>query len=319
MVGRRANDVNASSADTAPTVSIGLAVYNGERHLAAAIDSILAQTFTDFELVICDNASTDGTEALCRGYERADERVRYHRNDRNIGGARNENLTFERSRAQYFRWAAHDDVLAPTLLERCVEVLDAHPDVVLCHTDVVTIDEDGNEFGLIARRRDPTLGPVERFRELTDVAVGCEETYGLMRSDALAATGLQRNYTDSDRTLLAHLALLGRFHEIPEPLFYKRVHAGNSMHTFPDWRDRMQWFGDDVAGRITLPHWSQLWHYLAVITTAPVSIGSKLRLYGFMFVWVGRYRRWRSLGKDLVIAAYRLVARTRARLGRGAT
>jgi glycosyltransferase involved in cell wall biosynthesis len=112
---------------TAPKVSIGLAVYNGEAYLKEAVDSILTKRFTDFELIISDNASTDRTEKLCRAYAAQDERVRYHRNPTNIGGANNENQTCANGSGQYFRWAAHDDVCAPTLLEKCVAALDENP------------------------------------------------------------------------------------------------------------------------------------------------------------------------------------------------
>jgi glycosyltransferase involved in cell wall biosynthesis len=296
-----------------PVVSVGLAVYNGEPYLESAITSILEQTFTDLELIICDNASTDGTEQICRAFAHTDARVRYYRNETNIGGANNENLTFGFARGRFFRWAADDDLLAPTLIERCVDVLELEPDVVVCHTEVIKIDADGREIGRVVRNRPPGRRPHQLFAELTKIDVGCEETYGLIRTSALAETGLQRNYTDSDRTLLAHLALLGRYVEIPEPLFYKRVHSGNSMQTFPDWRERMAWFGDEYETRITLPHWSQLFHYLSLIATAPVSIGTKLRCYAFMPVWVMTFRRWRSLGKDVGLAGIRLTRLARRR------
>ena len=130
----------------APRVSIGLPVYNGERWLSQSVESILAQSFTDFELVICDNASTDGTEAICRGFAGRDERVRYLRNARNIGGMRNATLVFEQARGEYFRWAAHDDVCEPTLIERLVEVLDDHPEVVAAVSPSISIDGDGNRL-----------------------------------------------------------------------------------------------------------------------------------------------------------------------------
>ena len=97
-----------------PRVSLGFPVYNGERYLAAALDSLLGQTFRDLEVVICDNASTDRTAELCAAYAARDARVRYHRNPTNLGAAPNFNRTFELSRGEYFKWAAHDDVCAPT-------------------------------------------------------------------------------------------------------------------------------------------------------------------------------------------------------------
>jgi ADP-heptose:LPS heptosyltransferase/glycosyltransferase involved in cell wall biosynthesis len=308
---------NELDAGKPPKVSIGLAVYNGEPYLTEAIDSILAQTFTDFELIISDNASTDKTEAICRSYAERDPRIRYVRNARNIGGANNENQTFLLARGEYFRWAAHDDVLAPTLLERCVEVLDANPSVVLCHPWVIYIDEDGNETGRFARHRRPDLPTWRLFIDLTRLIGHCEETYGVMRSSALAATGLQRNYTDSDRTLLAHLTLLGGFREIDEYLFSKRFHAQGSTTAFGEWRFRMLWFGDEYAAKINLPHWSQFFHYLAVIRGAPVSVWTKVRCWAFMFtVWIATYRKWRSLGKDLLLAVSSAGRRVTARLDR---
>src|SRR5207244_8337852 len=116
-----------------PRVSIGLAVYNGERFLRQTLDSIAAQTFEGFELVISDNASSDSTEEICRTYAARDSRIKYSRNSVNIGGNDNFNRAFRLSSGQYFRWSAADDIFAPTSLEVCVNVLDEHAEVVLCY------------------------------------------------------------------------------------------------------------------------------------------------------------------------------------------
>src|SRR3954467_10627446 len=130
-----------------PRVSIGLPVYNGEKMIAGAVESLLAQTMTDFELVIVDNASTDGSQEICRALAARAPGVRYHRNDRNIGLAPNWNRAFElASAAPYFKWAAHDDIHAPTFLERCLEVLDRDPPVVLATSKTDYIDADGNKI-----------------------------------------------------------------------------------------------------------------------------------------------------------------------------
>ena len=99
-----------------PKVSIGLPVYNGDEFLEKAIESILGQSFTDFELIISDNASTDKTALICQTYAARDARIRYYRNATNIGGANNGNRTFLLAQGQYFRWAAHDDLCAPELI-----------------------------------------------------------------------------------------------------------------------------------------------------------------------------------------------------------
>jgi hypothetical protein len=125
-----------------PTVTIGMPVYNGEALLARSIPSILEQTYRDFELVICDDASRDGTEALCRRFAAEDPRIRYRRNITNLGGSANFNQTFFLARGRYFKWCAQDDVILPTFLQAAVEVLEAHPDVVLCHARTRIVDSN---------------------------------------------------------------------------------------------------------------------------------------------------------------------------------
>ena len=123
-----------------PRLTIGLPVYNGENFLSEALDTLLAQTYTDFELIISDNASTDGTEEICRRYARSDPRIRYLRQERNIGLVPNHNFLVGQARGEYFKWAGHDDRFAPELVERCIEILDERPHVVLCHADMAIID-----------------------------------------------------------------------------------------------------------------------------------------------------------------------------------
>ena len=93
-----------------PRVSIGLPVYNGDRYLRETIEGLLNQTFSDFELVICDNASTDRTQDICNEYCLLDKRVRYYRNNENIGAGKNFNKAFSLSQGKYFKWAACDDL-----------------------------------------------------------------------------------------------------------------------------------------------------------------------------------------------------------------
>ena len=107
-----------------PRLSIGLPVYNGQHLLARALDSLLAQTFRDFEIIISDNASSDSTPQICRAYARRDRRIRYVRNSRNLGAIANFNRVFELSRAPLFKWAAHDDLYRETYLERCIRLLE---------------------------------------------------------------------------------------------------------------------------------------------------------------------------------------------------
>lgn len=287
-----------------PRVSVGLAVYNGEPFLRQAIESILAQTYRDFELILSDNASADRTAEICREYAARDSRIRYHRNPTNIGGVNNENQTFAMSRGAYFRLAAHDDVCAPTLLERCVEVLDSRPEVVLCHSAMVEIDAVGKELRVRNGTEGTSARPHQRFRELSWRYYPCEATYGLIRSEVLRKTRLQQNYTGSDRVLLCELGLLGPFHLITEPLFYKRYHEGNK---YRDWRGRMAWFFPDLAktGRPTFPNWLQLFDYFTTLrrVSLPWSERQLCRL------WIGRWVLFHGKGLlwDLLAAAVMMV------------
>src|SRR5262249_1424957 len=124
-----------------PRLSIGIPVFNGQEFLPELLDSLLAQTFDDFEILICDNASSDGTQTICRDYERRDPRVHYMRNERNVGAVANYNRVFELSNAPLFKWAAHDDLYHVKYLEACLRLLDDDPDTVLAHTGTAFIDE----------------------------------------------------------------------------------------------------------------------------------------------------------------------------------
>lgn len=149
-----------------PCVSIGLAVYNGEKYLKKALDSIIRQSFSDFELIISDNSSTDSTQRICEQYVSQDERIRYYRNNKNIGAPRNFNRTLEFASGKYFKWAASDDVLASDFLRKCVAILDKDTSVVLCHSITGRIDENGDLLGFY---NDGGLGELIR-RSLMNVS-----------------------------------------------------------------------------------------------------------------------------------------------------
>ncbi len=268
---------------TNPRVSIGLAVYNGENYLEKSVESILSQTYTDLELIICDNASTDRTEEICRAFAERDPRVRYHRNETNIGGANNHNLTFELAQGEFFRWAAHDDICGPELIAKCVDVLDNHPEVVLCYTQVVNIDEYGNNMGTTTRNNGDSPKSYERFAAIASSQDYCEETYGVIRADIFGKTALQQNYTGSDRTLMCEVSLYGQFYEIQEPLFFKRFHPGN---VYQDWRSRMAWFDPNIGGKLVFPFWIQFFDYFKTIHRVPLPKYDKFRCYLFMGKWL---------------------------------
>jgi glycosyltransferase involved in cell wall biosynthesis len=290
-----------------PLVTIGLPVHNGDEYLTGSIESLLGQTYANIELIICDNASDDRTQEICEKFAAADDRVRYHRNEVNIGGAQNHNLTFTLARGTYFRWAAHDDLAEPELIERCVTVLEGDPDIVVCHTDFAHIDADGETPGYISRNQCGSPNAYERFATMAGARDFCEETYGVIRADIFGRTNLQQDYTGSDRTLMSEIALYGRFHNVEECLFQKRLHDGNE---YIDWRTRMAWFGDKYKGRIVFPWWTQLYDYLQVIRRVPLTARDRVRCNLYMAGWVATHAH--KLTKDAIVAGAMLF-RSRSR------
>ena len=219
-------------------VAIGLPVWNGERYLAQALDSILAQDFEDFELLIADNASTDGTADIVAEYQRRDPRITAHRHAANLGAAANFNYVFHHTSADYFRWAAYDDMIAPSYLSACVAALDADDGgAVLAYPQTMMIAEDGTPLRIydpVTRKGGATpsarlgelIGPGDHTRSILHM---CFPVFGLMRRRALLGTSLIANMPRSDHLLLVELALKGRFLEIEEPLFLRREHDDGSV------------------------------------------------------------------------------------------
>lgn len=269
-----------------PLVTIGLPVYNGERYLGAAIDSILAQEYDDFELLIADNASTDDSLEIAAVAAERDSRVAVHPSPVNRGAAWNYNRLVDHARGEYFKWAAHDDLVEPAFLGRCVEVLKTRQDVVLAYTRAVAIDEadqvvhayDLSSYGTATR-------PSTRARSVLMDPSPCFESFGLLRTEQLRRTARIGPYTSSDRTLFLELTLLGQFHEVPEVLFRHRKHEARSVNQYSDDRARNAWFDPAWAGRRSAPRWRLLKEYAAAINRAPVRTSEKLRTRLLLAQW----------------------------------
>jgi len=290
-------------------VSIGLPVYNGEQYLEEALESWLAQTYTDFEIVVSDNASTDRTEEICRSFAQRDPRVRYVRADVNGGGTWNFNRVVELSQGQYFRWAAHDDAVAPTYLERCVDVLDSDPRAALAHTRVELIDAAGGNLGVYegpqARREDDR--PWIRFHDAALWSGRNHLIFGVMHRRLLDRIPPYGSHGNADGVLLARLSLLGTFVTVAEPLQRMRVHEQQASTTYGverggiDYRAwRRQW--GDGAGQakrtIQLPYW-RIWaeHARSIVAVQGVSVQDRIRCVPVVFAWA--WSRKGRMRKDL--------------------
>ena len=211
-----------------PFVSVGIPVRNGGAFLSQALDSVLQQTFHNLEVIIIDNGSEDDTAQIARRYAAQDTRVRFYQNNTNIGAAANFNSTFYRSRGQYFKWVAADDVLEPAFIERCLIVLQRNQNYVLAcsramifHDRTKKIQPGTHDYD---RADLSNLDPCERLRHLFQYSA-VYPIFGLIRSSVLRGTVLMRPHVGADFCLLVDLLLRGPFGEVPEPLMKLRAHS----------------------------------------------------------------------------------------------
>jgi len=270
-----------------PLVGIGMPVYNGERYVAEAIESVLRQTYSDFQLVISDNASTDRTGEICRAYSLADTRVRYLRNDVNVGAVPNFNRVFELTQGRYFKWAAHDDVMGPDLLSRSVDALEAAPDAAVCHTAIEYIDESGASLGVHRHRivGSDSDDRATRFGALVLRPHDCYALMGLLRRSLVASAMPMQGFHGADRAMLAHIALAGRFVALPDALLQVRDHADRYSRAQKNVRDRAAWYDARNTGRLTFPVWRLYGTYWSTTASSDLSAGSRLRTCLVLLKW----------------------------------
>ncbi|MEO8099808.1 MAG: glycosyltransferase [Acidobacteriota bacterium] len=259
-------------------VAVGLPVYNGEAYVAQAIESVLAQTHTDFDFLISDNASTDRTGEICRTYAARDTRIRYHRHPHNVGAAPNFDFAFEGTSSKYFAWIAHDDFWAADFLKECSAALDRDQSAVLAFTQVEVIDENGTfveNFHI-----DHQLGSSkisERVRDAVTLRHRAFAAFGLHRSEILKTIPRLLPFVDSDRAMLARLAARGSFHQVPKRLFHSRIHSERYSSLSSSPRSQIQWFDTSSRPRLIFPNWRLWYEYFRAVQQAPLPLTEKIR------------------------------------------
>jgi glycosyltransferase involved in cell wall biosynthesis len=297
---------------SAPRLSVGLPVYNGEDYLAESIEALLGQTYVDFELIISDNASTDATADICRRYGKQDSRIRYVRQPRNIGLSLNHNFVLAESRGEFFKWAASDDLYGRNLLQRCVEALDEDPDVVLAHSWEAAIDGSGTVMQAMdyPLSTDSPRAP-ERFRNILFGSSGLFESsdpavsglvrvdnrgilracdiYGVTRTAVMRRVAPLGSYHHSDRIIICALALHGRFHMTPDWLYFRRDTPDRTYNRSPKLRDRCE-VNDPVRKNKLLHPTARLvaeyfWGYVRAIQHAPLSPSDRRECYRNLVQW----------------------------------
>ncbi|MEW6743246.1 MAG: glycosyltransferase family 2 protein [Planctomycetota bacterium] len=283
---------------TAPRVTIGMPVYNGEPFLEEVLRALACQTFADYELIVSDNASTDATPEIVDSWARRDPRMRVVRQAENVGAARNYNKLVDEARGEYFKWAAADDVCLAAHVEQCVRVLDARPDVVLAYPKTRIIDAGGRP---ITDYEDNMhldhASPVWRFGRVVRRLREANAIFGVMRTEALRRTRLIGPFASSDLVLLGELALLGRFFEVPERLFLRRDHARGSMRAYADMEQRDAWFDPARQGKPGFPAWRIPREYARAVRRSGLGRLQRTGCY-LQLVWWVRHK-WKEMAGDV--------------------
>jgi glycosyltransferase involved in cell wall biosynthesis len=236
-------------------VSIGLPVFNGEKYLAEAIASVLEQTYSDTELIITDNASTDGTQDICAEACRQDKRIRYFRNEKNLGAAPNYNLAWSYANGEYFKWLAHDDRIKPRFIEAAVAALDADPAAVLCNSEAEYIDGEGRHLGFYRSvlARCESGKPAEQLAAVLLNSHTCIDFFGLIRREAMVGSILHEAFSGADKAFIAQMALRGRLIQLAEALVEVREHPHRYTRTTKSARMKLNWHDTSKSNQVDFP------------------------------------------------------------------
>jgi glycosyltransferase involved in cell wall biosynthesis len=283
-----------------PAVTVGVPVFNGDAFLDECLQSLCAQTFSNFELLVCDNASTDRTAAIAQSHARRDPRIRYLRAERNAGAAANFNLPLAHARAPLFKWAAHDDRCGPTFLARCVEALDRNPAAVGAYPETVDIDAEGR----VVRRWAPTPATasadvVERCWTLLTHGNESFPFFGVLRTETLRRIRPLGGYPAADRILLVGLGLRGPLVQVGEPLFEHREHPGRSVRAVGASHGSLTWW--DPVRAVRFPYWCFATELATAIAEGPLPPIQRLRAMSLLLRWAAENNYWAKLLYDIAV------------------
>jgi len=269
----------SQAAPTEPLVTVGLPVYNSERYLSQSIESLLGQTFREFVLVISDNASTDRTPEICLKYARDDSRVRYYRNERNIGLSANFNRVFQLAASKYLKWSSSDDYWAADMLADAVSVMESDPTIVLCYPKTTLVAEPGG--GLTPYEDRLHLmeeNPVARYLRLLENIRLVHQHQGLIRTDAIRRTSLLGTHTGSDINFLAELCLYGKFFEVPKYQYFRRFHPSSSSWDRGSERHQALRYHAKGVKRIPFSVWKYHLSFIRGVLRSPHRTAQKARM-----------------------------------------
>ena len=286
-------------------VIIGLPVYNAQKHVAAAIESHLSQSFADFELLIADNCSTDATLEISADYARRDKRIKVLTAERNRGNRWNHLRLIEAisNPRQYFRWAGGDDIMGPGLLQAMVDVLDSRPEVSAVMPDTKNIDDQGDPIGSMPRVLD--LQSPDVFKRAHDILMASYQhviAYGLIRASVLRSMRTRPAYPHWDPVFALELALRGQIVQPRGAFLLRRFHPG-SISLVKNVKELRRWVEPEAKVGMDFPNWKVAYERARVLMASPMSVRDRMRIGLFL----ARATTWQraALTRDVVQAGRR--------------
>lgn len=259
-------------------VSLGMPVYNGENYLAQAIESVLKQTYSNWELIIVDNCSTDATSKISLNYSQLDSRIQYIKNPTNIGAAPNFRKALTLATGTYFKWIAHDDLYHENWIQVCVEALNKDPQIVLAYTKTIIIDDAGKKLQSYSDAF--TCNQKNAFQRFKDILIHlgyCHAIFGLMRTSVIKNLAPIGNYQASDAVYLAEITLHGHYCQLDFEYFFRRKHNKSSSESISTAEDWAKWFDPLNPKKLHLTRWDMLRGYWRAVNGAPLSLLEKIQ------------------------------------------
>ncbi len=293
-----------------PKLSIGMPVYNGAKFINEALQSLLVQTFEDFELIISDNASSDRTESICREYASRDKRIKYYRQETNRGAVWNFNHVFKLARGKYFKWAAYDDICKPTFFSRCIDVLDKDPSVLWCHTRSGKIDASSKEIlgwktcqnKELPRNNYSSLSPHKRFKGVLLGTNWCVDSYAVFRVDALKNTRMFLPYFGAEKVLLGEMSLRGCYKEVPEKLFYQRLHPDAASCLDSSVKQQM-YMNTKNTHRFAFTRLKLLFGHVVSVIITDLTTAEKMWCFCVIFQYLFQFKKWRKIFIKIIFSS----------------
>ena len=243
-----------------PLVSVGLPVYQGENYIQEALDSLLAQDYQYFEIIVSDNGSNDKTPEICQRYAEQDSRIRYYSNDKNVGAFANFSRVLDLAVGEFFMWAAHDDLWSANYITSCVQMLEREPsNFILCYTDCIgwnTKTDEKYPYKLTIAGLDDARHRKRATSYLKAKMLSGHMIYGLFKTSVLRSLMPMPNVIGSDLVFLLKILLSGPVIRIPEALRTFRVIERPERQRFEDLYPQLSQHHPFI-GYIAQFHWLQ--------------------------------------------------------------